>query len=298
MDLNAIALPPAPTRYKVRTCFGLLLTIVLLSALHALGQTVILREDFEGVFPGDWIVGDANSDGDDAYWDDVDLRSFGSPPVRTTWAGYCAGTGYAGTAFDPEYQDDMLGIMAKTIELRGYSSATLTFWHIVPAIETGVDVCYVAIDQTYVYARSTPLTSWTQQTINLTPFVGATHTLSFQFFSDFSVTAEGWYLDDIVVTGVGSLTPPQLTNPAWSQGNFTVSLSTQTGFTYYLEATDTLNPISWTTVQTAPGTGGVLQLTDSTASVWSRAEARDPSAGPAPDGWMRQWPGGIVEQRD
>jgi len=164
----------------------------------------------------------------------------------------------------------MLGIMAKTIDLRGYSSATLTFWHIVPSIESGVDACFVAIDQTDVYARYFPLASWTQQTINLTPYVGATHTLSFQFVSDFSVTAEGWYLDDIVVTGVGSLTPPQLTNPAWSQGNFTVSLSTLTGFTYYLEATDTLNPISWTTVQTAPGTGGVIQLSDSTASIQSR----------------------------
>lgn len=270
MHLNAIVLSPTPTRFTVRTVFGLLVSIVLLSALHAPCQTVILREDFEGVFPGDWIVGDANSDGDDAYWDDVDLRSFGSPPVRTTWAGYCAGTGYAGTGFDPEYQDDMLGIMSKTIDLRGYSSATLTFWHIVPSIESGVDACFVAIDQTDVYARYFPLASWTQQTINLTPYVGATHTLSFQFVSDFSVTAEGWYLDDIVVTGVGSLTPPQLTNPAWSQGNFTVSLSTLTGFTYYLEATDTLNPISWTTVQTAPGTGGVIQLSDSTASPQSR----------------------------
>ena len=270
MHLNAIVLPPAPTRYKVRTGFGLLVSIVLLSALHTLGQTVILREDFEGVFPGDWIVGDANFDGDDAYWDDVDLRSFGSPPVRTTWAGYCAGTGYGGTAFDPAYQDDMIGIMAKTIDLRGYSSATLTFWHIIPSIESGADACRVAIDQEEVYIRSTPLASWMQQTINLTPYVGATHTLSFQFVSDFSVTAEGWYLDDIVVTGVGSLTPPQLTNPAWSQGNFTVSLSTQTGFTYYLEATDALSPISWTTVQTAPGTGGVLQLSDSTASPGSR----------------------------
>lgn len=270
MRLNPIASSPTPTRFIVRTAFGLLVSIVLLSALRALGQSVILREDFEGVFPGDWIVGDADFEGDDAYWDDVYLPTFGSPPVRSNWAGYCAGTGYAGTAFDPEYQDNMAGIMAKTIDLRGYSSATLTFWHIIPSIESGVDGCFVAIGQTDVYARFSPLASWTQQTINLTPYVGATHTLSFQFVSDFSVTAEGWYLDDIEVTGVGSVTPPQLTNPAWSQGVFTVSLSTQTGFTYSLEATDTLIPSSWTTVQTAPGTGGILQLSDSTASPQSR----------------------------
>jgi hypothetical protein len=270
MHLNPIVSSPAPARFMLRTVFGLLVSIVLLSALHAPGQTVILREDFEGVFPGDWIVGDANFDGDDAYWDDVYLPLFGSPPVRTTWAGYCAGTGYGGSQFSPEYQDEMLGIMAKTIDLRGYSSATLTFWDIVPSIETDVDFCRVLIDQTRVYYRDFPLASWTQQTIDLTPYVGATHTLSFQFVSDFSVTFEGWYLDDIVVTGVGSVSPPQLTNPAWSQGNFTVSLSTLTGFTYYLEATDTLNPISWTTVQTAPGTGGVIQLSDSTASPQSR----------------------------
>jgi hypothetical protein len=102
-----------------------------------------------------------------------------------------------------------------------------------------VDACFVAIDETdVVYARSSPLFSWTQQTINLTPYVGTTHTLSFQFFSDSSLTAEGWYLDDIVVTGVGSAPAPQLTGPGWSQGTFTVSLSTQTGFTYHPSGTN------------------------------------------------------------
>jgi hypothetical protein len=248
----------------------LFLSFVTLPPFHSMGQTVILREDFEGAFPGSWIVGDANFDGEDAYWDDVDLTSFGSPPIRSTWAGYCAGTGYNGNAFVPEYQDDMLAIMAKTIDLRGYTSATLTFWHIIPSIESGVDGCFVTLDQTDVYAQSFPLFSWTQQTINLTPYVGATRTLSFQFFSDSSVTAEGWYLDDIVVTGVGSATAPQLSNAGWSQGTFTVTLNSQSGFTYHLEATDTLPATSWTTVQSVPGTGGVIQLADSNASVSAR----------------------------
>lgn len=270
MFSNPLIPTAKPSRFTARTIFGLLLSIITLPAFHALGQTVILREDFESVFPGSWTVFDANSEGDDAYWDDVDLNSFGSPPVRSTWVGYCAGTGYGGSEFGPEYPDDMLAIMFKTIDLRGYSSATLTFWHIIPSIESGVDACFVAIDETDVYARSSPLFSWTQQTINLTPYVGATHTLSFQFFSDSSITAEGWYLDDIVVTGVGGATAPQLTNPGWSQGTFTISLSTQTGFTYHLEATDTLPAASWTTVQSASGTGGVIQLVDSTASISSR----------------------------
>lgn len=270
MFSNLLISSPKPSRFIARTIFGLLLSIITLPPFHALSQTVILREDFEGDFPGSWTVGDANFDGDDAYWDDVNLNSFGSPPVRSTWAGYCAGTGFGGTEFTPEYQDDMQAIMAKTIDLRGYSGATLTFWHIIPSIESGVDACFVTIDQTDIYARSSPLSSWTQQTINLTPYVGATHTLSFQFSSDSSLTAEGWYLDDIVVTGVGSAMAPELTNPGWSQGAFTVSLSTQTGFTYHLEATDTLPATSWTTVQSAPGTGGVIQLADLAASISSR----------------------------
>src|SRR5262245_2767788 len=96
-----------------------ILGLSLLSFVHfAQGQTVILQETFEGAFPGTgWTVGDLEPSDFDAFWDAVDLSSFGSPPLRPTgsYAGYCAGLGYDGFDFSPAYQDDMLSAMSHEI---------------------------------------------------------------------------------------------------------------------------------------------------------------------------------------
>ena len=47
---------------------------------------------------------------------------------------------------------------------------------------------------------------WTEMNLNLNPYLGGVHTLEFNFFSDLSMFAEGWYLDDITVSG--SAGPP------------------------------------------------------------------------------------------
>lgn len=192
---------PSPTL----TVNALLLLVAQLSPLR--GQTVLLFEGFEAAFPqaNAWSVGDANASGSYAYWDDVDLNFGGEGTHTGSWKGYCAGFGYGGSAATPTYQNDMAAFMEKTIDLTGYTAATLRFWHKLPSIESCCDLAAVYVGGTRVWSDSNPTTAWTEVVLDLTAHVGGPRTLRFEFSSDGSVTAEGWYLDDIQLTG---FTPP------------------------------------------------------------------------------------------
>ena len=49
--------------------------------------------------------------------------------------------------------------------------------------------------------------------------------------------------------------------------NFSVSFPTQIGQTYRVERSDSLSPVNWQTVSNnIPGTGGLIQIPDATAS--------------------------------
>ena len=205
----------------LQTAFaGLVILTMLLNVGRAAAQTLIFREDFEGNFPedGGWSVGDQNPDGNPAFWDDVNLPSFGSPPPHgSTRVGYCAGVGHGGTASEPSYQSDMAAFMSKRLDLRSYGSATLTFWHTVPSIDAGYDQCAVFINNQAIYAVSEPF-GWTQTTLDLTPYAGTQPELAFVFFSDEVFEREGWYLDDITVTGGGGPPPNIIRGPYLQSG--------------------------------------------------------------------------------
>ena len=192
------------------------------SGVSAQTNIIIFHEDFEGAFPaaGGWEVWDDNPDGFPAFWDAVNLYSFGSPPPNGgAWAGYCGGFGYGGTGLRPVYQSDMAAYMSKSIDLRGYDNATLTFWHTVPSIEAGVDQCAVFLNDELVYVASEAF-AWTQTTLDLSAYVGTKPDLAFAFFSDDSIEAEGWYLDDITVT-VSSSHPPRVVRGPYLQSGTT-----------------------------------------------------------------------------
>jgi subtilisin family serine protease len=195
-----------------RLFFSSLLALMLSAASFARGQTVILAENFEGDFPGaSWSVTDFEPEGDPAFWDDVHT-SFGSVAAHAgSWKGYCAGAGFSGTTGSPRYQDDMFAEMYRSVNLAGGTSASLTFWYNIPSIEAGVDICAVFVDETVVWSRSSSSVGWQQANIDLTAYVGTTHTISFVFSSDFSVVGEGWYLDDIVLSAGGIAQQPNLT---------------------------------------------------------------------------------------
>jgi hypothetical protein len=72
-----------------------------------LAQVTIFSEDFEGSFPSlnGWSVGDSNSSGTIAYWDDVNSSFGGEGTHGGSSKGYCAGFGYAGSSTSPTYQN-------------------------------------------------------------------------------------------------------------------------------------------------------------------------------------------------
>ena len=176
----------------------------------ARGQTTILSEGFEGIFPGDWLVANFDPDGSEVYWGKVNSAFGGEGTHSGSSKAYCAGIGFFGTSANPSYDTYMMSVMARGINLAGYSDATLTFWHKIPSIETGFDDASVLIDNQVIWSSGSPESAWTQVTIPLTGFVGGVHTLAFFFSSDDSVTFEGWYLDDILVTARNAATPPTL----------------------------------------------------------------------------------------
>ncbi|MCO5052691.1 MAG: right-handed parallel beta-helix repeat-containing protein [Verrucomicrobiae bacterium] len=60
---------------------------------------------------------------------------------------------------------------------------------------------------------------------------------------------------------------PQLGVGAWRNGQYTLSFTSQFGLTYVVEQTTNLTPpITWQLQQTVPGTGGLIQLTNSSAA--------------------------------
>jgi hypothetical protein len=187
-----------------------LLAVELLAFCPLLqAQTTIVSEGFERRFPGEWSVGDGNSAGRSAYWKNVSAGFGGEGAHGGEWKAYCAGQGYAGEDVNPSYQDDMSAYLSRPLDLTGYLSATLTFWHKIPSIESGADRARViigGIDSVEVWSSDAPVTEWTLVTIDLAAYVGSSRPLTFQFDSDSSTTAEGWYLDDIAVTGIAQ--PP------------------------------------------------------------------------------------------
>jgi subtilisin family serine protease len=227
-----------------RLFFSSLLALILGAASFARGQTILFTEDFEGEFPGaNWSVGDFEPEGDPAFWDDVHT-SFGSVAAHAgSWKGYCAGAGFGGSTGSPRYQDDMFAEMYRSVNLAGATSASLTFWYNIPSIETGVDLGAVFVDEAVVWSQSTSTVGWQPATIDLTPYVGGTHSISFAFVSDFSVVGEGWYLDDIVCSRDGGGQQPNLTPyrpTGWSDKIVVSRVTGTTTDTPDLQPNDTL----------------------------------------------------------
>ncbi len=81
--------------------------------------------------------------------------------------------------------------------------SALKFWHYYNT-EADYDYCCVDIDNncgiwTTLGQFTGTQTSWTQVTFPLNAYAGQTARLRYRFTSDASVTAEGWYIDDIMV---------------------------------------------------------------------------------------------------
>ena len=109
------------------------------------------------------------------------------------------------------YQNDLsTGLWSSRslpIDLTEVDSATLTFWHRYDFASGDKGNVWVAREQgdggwrteellrTFTGTQST----WQQVSLDLTPFVGEPIRLAFYLKSDASETADGWYIDDIIV---------------------------------------------------------------------------------------------------
>jgi fibronectin-binding autotransporter adhesin len=71
-------------------------------------------------------------------------------------------------------------------------------------------------------------------------------------------------LNSGIIKVAGNTAPqPTITSPAVSGTNFTLQVASSTsGFNYVLQATPSLSPTTWTSIQTNAGTGGTLNFTN------------------------------------
>jgi carboxypeptidase T len=113
-----------------------------------------------------------------------------------------------------EYGDETLTSATTVSPINLPAGATLSFWHSYE-IESNYDYGYVRVstDQSSWNTVATYdgyATSWAQVEVNLDAYAGQTVWIRFEFDTDYSVTYDGWYIDDVSVSGVGStnLLPP------------------------------------------------------------------------------------------
>lgn len=185
------------------------------SAPVALPGDLVYFSDFEAGNGGlvatlDWTWG--------TYaWNGATCDSSNYPPA----AAY-SGTGMWGTQLNTCYNnlgnnagyadcsntnaaDD--SILTLSLDLTGYTGATLSFWE-------WYDL-FSYWDWAEVYANGTPIlqhcegsfvepTAWVQRVVDLTPFAGGPVTIEFHMLASTVVNHAGWFIDDLAVNATGA----------------------------------------------------------------------------------------------
>ena len=164
--------------------------------------TMIFSEDFEGSWPGDWIyVEDVDPDSGEDYWGQTDDRAYSG-----SFSVYCAEVSDVSGQY---YDNDMEAFMARDVDLSAYDSATLSYKYYNDS-EPGYDFLYVVyFDGLWHALKSYSGSSggWVSDSIG----VPSTATqVGFLFHSDVSVTYEGAYIDDVVLTGFVPVSDPYI----------------------------------------------------------------------------------------
>jgi len=107
-----------------------------------------------------------------------------------------------------DYGNEILTSATTASPINLPAGATLNFWHSYE-IESNYDYGYVRIstDQSTWNTLATYdgyATNWSQVEIDLGAYAGQSVWIRFEFDTDYSVTYDGWYIDDVSVSGVGS----------------------------------------------------------------------------------------------
>ena len=145
------------------------------------GSTIVMQDNMSS-FPSGWSV--------TGEW----VKS----SRRYHSGGYSAKT-YSGS----QYENNANIYIIKDIDLRNYTSATLRFW-VWQSTEQNYDffkVYYYDGDWHVIMSQSGDHTAWEEKSLNIP--VSATK-IAFQLTSDYSVTREGVYIDDVVIEADGN----------------------------------------------------------------------------------------------
>ncbi len=101
----------------------------------------------------------------------------------------------------------MDAFMSRQVDLTYYISPKVTFYYSMPSVENYWDYGQFLINGVVAetFGESTP--GWVYATFDLSGYEGQVITVEWLFHSDGSVYAEGWYIDNILITGVPSEGP-------------------------------------------------------------------------------------------
>ena len=111
-------------------------------------------------------------------------------------------SGNGSTCTNDDIRDD--SILSLSADLTGYVTATLTWWEWLD-MYTDWDFVEIYVNgvQVHQYCPSgyTPSTAWTQNSVDLTPFVGLPVSIEFHEMATTVVERAGWYIDDLEISG-------------------------------------------------------------------------------------------------
>jgi archaellum component FlaG (FlaF/FlaG flagellin family) len=165
--------------------------------------TITFSEDFEGSWPGDWVVGDFEPTNGDDYWGQSDDRAYSG-----SFSGYCAEVSDVSGQYYDDYMD---AFMVRDVDLGAYHSATLSYkyWLDCESYCDSLDVVYFdGVDYLVVKTYAGATGGWISDSVE----VPSTATqVGFLFHSDYSVTYEGAYVDDVILTGHSRVVDPYIT---------------------------------------------------------------------------------------
>ncbi len=174
--------------------------------------------------------------------DDVESGNLGwtaqSPWAITTEASHSPTHSWTDSPGSNYSNNRNISLTSPALDLSGYEGVTLSFWHIYD-MEPNWDYGYVEYStngggtwtQVAAYTGYDHET-WTQETISLPALEGqANARIRFRFYSDGSQVADGWHLDDIVLSGGGPACITPLAPTAEFISNSPVVLGSTTVFT-------------------------------------------------------------------
>jgi thiol-disulfide isomerase/thioredoxin len=123
--------------------------------------------------------------------------------------------------------------------------AQVTYYHSY-ALESNADFCYVEMNNgspfwqtlaTYTASSS----GWGQDGLDISGFAGQTQRIRFRLISDYDTNAEGWYIDDLVVTPYVAAVAEPGAQPLWQVGTTCNPARDHADITYSIPAGSTSN---------------------------------------------------------